>query len=107
KVAGRIDIEVDDRFAVRLVEGRQLMERAVGDDPVPFRAGEIERLGRQRPVGAGVTGLGAGAVLEIVGDRLEGRLERSAVMWVADDDVVVGEMVEQSGELLFEQWQPM
>ena len=75
--------------------------------PSHSRARQIERLRRERPVAARLLGLRALAVLVIIGDRLEPRLERAGIAAVADDQVVVGEMVEQGRQPLLEQGQPM
>src|SRR5205085_7574381 len=73
----------------------------------PLIAAEIEGFGLERAVAARVGRLGALPVLIIVGDRLEAGVGRAGVACVADDQIVVGEMVEQGGEPLLEEGKPM
>ena len=83
------------------------MKRARGGEGLPFVAREIERFGRERPVAAGILGLGALPVLVIIGDRLEPPLGGAGIAGVADDQIVVAKMVEQGRQPLLEQGQPM
>ena len=107
EIARRIDGEVEHRRAFRLVERRGAMDRPGGDEAVPFVARQIERLGRQRAVAARLLALRADAIVVIVGDALEPRLDRAVVARVADDQIVIAEMIEQSRQPLLEQGQPM
>ena len=83
------------------------MERTRPDDRLPFLAREIERFGRERAIAAGLGRLGALAVLVIVGDRLEAGFGSAAVARVADDEILLRQMIEQRDQPLLEQGQPM
>ena len=104
EIAGGVDGEIEDGGALRFVEGGGQV--GGGGRGRPFVGEQVERLGGERAVAAGLGGLGALAVLEIVEDRVEAAFGRLADARVADDHRVA-EMVEQRRQLVLEQREPM
>ena len=103
----RIDREIEHSFAVGFVERSDEMERSPLDQRLPFVAVEIERLGRERTIASRLLGLGPLPVVEIIEDRIESRFGGAAVSGIADDEIIVRQMIEQGRQLLFEQGKPV
>ena len=89
------------------MERRDQVERPCGYQSLPLVAGQIERFRLERAIAARIRGLGALAVLVIVADRFETGIGGAGVMGVANDQVIVAEMVEQGCQPLLEQGQPV
>src|SRR3954463_14564659 len=83
------------------------MDRSLGGERVPVASREVKRVGLERPIAARLRRQGAYAVLVIVLDRLTPRVERLVRAAVAQDQVVLTEMVEQRRKPLLEQREPM
>ncbi len=107
EVARAVDVEVDHPRALGFVEGRGQMRGGVGEPLRPSVARKVERIGLDRAIAAGVARLGALAIGEIVGDRLEARIGRARIARVAQHQRVAGQVIEQGLQPLLEQRQPM
>ncbi len=76
EIARAIDAEIEHRRALRLVEGGDAV-RGRGVEPVgQIGRGQIQRVGGEWPVTAGIARLRLDAVAVIISDRLEPRLGR-------------------------------
>ena len=107
EIARAVDGEIEHRRAFGFVERRRDVRLRGGQCVRPFLRAEIQRLGGKGPVAAGLRRLGAFAVLEIIGDRLQSAFRRLRDARLAHDDRIVAEMVEQRRQLFLEQRQPM
>ena len=107
EVARTVDLEIEDGLAFGLMERRDEV-RGRGLQPfVPFLGRQVQRLGGQRAEAARLRGLGAFAVLIIVGDGIEPAARRRRDAIVAHHHCAVAQMVEQRRQLFLEQRQPM
>ncbi len=107
EVARRLDAEVDGTVRLRLGKGRGEVDRPLGERSRPIRL-RRDRARRARAGGScPARRPSPGPVLVIVLDRLAPRLERLVGAAVAQDQVILAEMIEQGRKPLLEQRQPM
>ena len=107
EVARAIDLEIEHRLAFRLVKAGSEVRGRIAQAALPFVGKQVELVGAERAITAGVGRLGAHAVGLIVGDRLEPLLGRRLARTIAQDHRIGGQMVEQRLQPLLEQRQPM
>jgi hypothetical protein len=107
EIARAVDGEVEDGGAFGFMEGGGGVHRPAGGGGVPLGGVEIERVRRERAIGAGIGRFRGDAVGMIVTDRLEPGVGRADHAMVADDDRVIAQMFGQRNQLFLEQRQPM
>ena len=102
-----MDGEIDHALRFRLGEGRGEVDRALRFDALPLVFREIERVGFERAVAARLAFHRANAVLVIIVDRFTAAAKRLVGGGIANDEIILTEMIEQGFQPLFEQRQPM
>ena len=107
EVAARAEAEIHHLGAFGFIERRRAVGGGGGKTRLEFARGEIERIGLQGPVIAlGLSGDG-GALVVIIAHILHALVHSGQRRLVDHDEVVLAEMVEQRGQLVLEQGQPV
>ena len=107
EIAGARKSAIEHPVAWRLCELVRPVNRPCGEPLVQFGAVQIERGGFERAIGASLVAGCIGAAGEIIGNVGQALIGSAKSTGVDQHQIVCAQMIEQSGETLLEQRQPM
>ena len=107
EIARRTEAEIDCRRAGFRSKAGGAVGRCLGQHCIELGAGEVERVGAKRAVGALLLARDAAALGVVIGDIGEPFLGRTQRALVDDHEIMAAEVIEHSGEPVLEKRQPM